>query len=295
MTFDPDEPSQSHANTGMLMLIGGAEDKVGNRAILRRFVELAGGADARIAIIAAASEIHGIIGQTYHRIFREIGVADVRVMELVRREQCFEPALIDPLNDATGIFLTGGNQLKLMTIIGGTPAATRIRRIYRHGSVVAGTSAGASAVCQHMMAYGSSGTTPRKAMMHFAPGLGLITRLLVDQHFGARGRTGRLITALAHNPYLLGVGLDEDTAIEVDADRMMRVFGRGSVMIVDGAGTHYNNIHRLPDNAPLAIFDLRFHILTHGHSFDVNQRQPIMPTVPPAPFEPETYFDADGI
>ena len=291
MTFDPDEPTQSHANAGMLMLIGGAEDKVGNRGILRRFVELAGGSGGRLAIIAAASEIHGIVAQTYYRIFTELGVRDVRVVDLNRRERCSDPDVLAPLNDATGIFLTGGNQLKLMTIIGGTPAATRIRRVYRHGCIVAGTSAGASAVCQHMLAYGSSGTTPRKAMMHFAPGLGLITRLLVDQHFGARGRTGRLITAIAHNPYLLGVGLDEDTALEVDADRMARVFGRGSVMVVDGAGTVYNNIHRLPDQAPLAVFDLRFHILTHGHSFDINRRQPIIPTVPPAPFEPRNLFE----
>ena len=291
MTFDPDAPSLPEANNGMLMLIGGAEDKVGNRAILRRFVELAGGPEGRIAIIAAASEIHSIVSQTYRRIFADLGVRDVRVLDLYQREQCMDLAAIEPLNDATGIFLTGGNQLKLMTIIGGTPAATRIRRVYRHGCVVAGTSAGASAVCQHMMAYGSSGTTPRQAMMHFAPGLGLITRLLVDQHFGARGRTGRLITAIAHNPYLVGVGLDEDTAIEVDANRQMRVFGRGSVMVIDGAGTNYNNIHRLPDNAPLAMFDLRLHILTHGHCFDIIQRIPIVPTVPPAPFEPVVPID----
>lgn len=294
MRFDPDEPSRSHANTGMLMLIGGAEDKVGNRAILRRFVELAGGEDARIAIIATASEIYGIVSQTYQRIFGELGVRDIRIMELYKREQCADPNAIEPLNDATGIFLTGGNQLKLMTILGGTPAATRIRRVYRAGALVAGTSAGASAVCQHMMAYGSSGTTPRKAMMHFAPGLGLVNRLLVDQHFGARGRTGRLITAIAHNPYLLGVGLDEDTAIEVDSKRMLRVFGRGSVMVVDGSGTPYNNIHRIPDQAPLAVYDLRFHILTHGHSFDINRRQPIIPDVPPAPFEPHLLSD-EGI
>src|SRR5687768_11188313 len=116
MTFDPDEPSLSHANSGMLMLIGGAEDKVGNRAILRRFVALAGGSEARIAIIAAASEIHGIISQTYQRIFREIGVEDVRVLDIVSREQATDRAVLETLNDATGIFLTGGNQLKLMTI-----------------------------------------------------------------------------------------------------------------------------------------------------------------------------------
>ncbi len=293
MTFDPDAPAQPHATAGMLMLIGGAEDKLGNRAILRRFVELSGGPAARIAIIAAASEIYGVVSQTYQRIFGELGVADVRVLEIYDRAQCADPNALEPLNEATGMFLTGGNQLKLMTIIGGTPAATRIRRVYRNGCVVAGTSAGASAVCQHMMAYGSSGTTPRKAMMHFAPGLGLITRLLVDQHFGARGRTGRLITAIAHNPYLLGVGLDEDTAIEVDAKRMMRVFGRGSVMVVDGSGSEYNNIHRLPDNAPLAMFDLRLHILTHGHGFDITKRQPLAPAVPPAPFDPQIPLDED--
>lgn len=291
MTFDPHDSSPSHPTSGTLMLIGGAEDKVGNRAILRRFVELAGGSQARIAIIAAASEIHGVVALTYHRIFRELGAPDVRVAKLHTRAQCSDPAALAPLDDATGLFLTGGNQLKLMTIIGGTPAATRIRRVYRHGCVVAGTSAGASAVCQHMMAYGASGTTPRKAMMHFAPGLGLITRLLVDQHFGARGRTGRLITAIAHNPYLLGAGLDEDTAIEVDAARMIRVFGRGSVMVVDGADAHYNNIHRIPDQAPLAIFGLRFHVLTHGHGFDVGKRQPIVPDVAPAPFEPQIPLD----
>ena len=291
MAFDPDEPTEPRDNSGTLMLIGGAEDKVGSRAILRRFVELAGGPTARVAIMASASEIHTVVASTYKRIFGELGVGDVRVLELYRREQCTDPAALEPLNDATGIFLTGGNQLKLMTLIGGTPAATRIRRVYRHGCVVAGTSAGASAVCQHMMAYGSSGTTPRKAMMHFAPGLGLITRLLVDQHFGARGRTGRLITAIAHNPYLLGAGLDEDTAIEVDAHRMLRVFGRGSVMIVDGSGTEYNNIHRIPDNAPLAMYNLRFHILTHGHAFDIKGRQPIIPTIHPAPFEPQNLLE----
>ncbi len=277
------------------MLIGGAEDKVGNRTVLRRFVELAGGPRARLAILATASEIYSVVGATYHRIFTELGVQDVRVVPLYSREQCDDPAILELLNDATGIFMTGGNQLKLMTILGGTPAATRIRRVYRHGCVVAGTSAGASAVCQHMMAYGNSGITPRKAMMHFAPGLGLINRLVVDQHFGARGRTGRLITALAHNPYLLGVGLDEDTAIEVDADRVLRVFGRGSVMIVDGGEMTYNDLHRIPDDAPLSIFNLRIYLLTHGHSFDIGTRRSVVPTTPPPPFEPPNFLDGEGI
>lgn len=295
MTFDPDAPSSASDNSGMLMLIGGAEDKVGNRSVLRRFVELAGGPEARIAIVATASEIHDIVAATYLRIFTELGVHDVRIVPVYSREAGDDEGVLAAFNDATGIFLTGGNQLKLMITLGGTRAATRIRRVYRHGAVVAGTSAGASAVCQHMMAYGDSGTTPRKAMMHFSPGLGLISRLLVDQHFGARGRTGRLITALAHNPYLLGVGLDEDTAIEIDAGQTMRVFGRGSVMVVDAGDMSYSDLHRLPDDTPLSIFNLRMHLLTHGHSFDLVSRMPIIPTAPPQPFEPPLFAGSDGI
>lgn len=286
---------QPNRPCGTLMMIGGAEDKVGNRTILRRFVELAGNDNACIAIIATASEIYELVSRTYERIFRELAVQDVRILKLYSRAQCADESLLAPIADATGIFLTGGNQLKLMTILGGTPAATRIRRAYRAGCVVAGTSAGASAVCQHMMAYGMSGITPRKAMMHFAPGLGLINRLLVDQHFGARGRTGRLVTALAHNPFLIGVGLDEDTAIEVDAARIMTVLGRGSVTVIDGSDMTYNDIYRLPDNAPLSIYNMRLNLLTHGHQFDITQRCPIIPATPPLPFETNSYFEGEGI
>lgn len=292
--FDSSE-EHTPSPAGTLMLIGGAEDKAGNRTILRRFVELAGGKAATIAIIATASEIYELVSRTYERIFTELGAGEVHILKLYSRDACMDASRLTPISNATGIFLTGGNQLKLMTILGGTLAATTIRRAYRAGCVVAGTSAGASAVCQHMMAYGMSGITPRKAMMHFAPGLGLINRLLVDQHFGARGRTGRLVTALAHNPYLLGVGLDEDTAIEIDSQRMMTVIGRGSVTIVDGVDMTYNDIYRIPDNAPLTIFNMRFHLLTHGYQFDITKRQPIVPAAPPLPFETQSYLDSDEI
>lgn len=287
-----DKPAQA---AGTLLMIGGAEDKVGNRTILRRFIELAGGAQSRIAIIAAASEIYELVSRTYERIFSELDAGEVHILNLYSREQCYDEATLAQITASTGIFLTGGNQLKLMSILGGTPAATAIRRTYRAGAVAAGTSAGASAVCQHMMAYGLSGITPRKAMMHFAPGLGLINRLLVDQHFGARGRTGRLVTALAHNPYLLGVGLDEDTAVEVGADRLMTVLGRGSVTVIDGAEMNYNDIYRIPDNAPLTIFNMRLHLLTHGYQFDITARRPVIPSKPPLPFEAQTFYEGEGI
>jgi cyanophycinase len=287
--------NQTDRAAGTLLMIGGAEDKLGHRTILRRFVELSGGSRACVAIIATASEIYDLVAHTYERIFTELGVKDIHVLQLYTREKCWDEAVLAPLQEATGIFLTGGNQLKLTTILGGTPAATRIRRAYRAGCVVAGTSAGASAVCQHMMAYGSSGITPRKAMMHFAPGLGLINRLLVDQHFGARGRAGRLVTAIAHNPFLLGVGLDEDTAIEVTPDRIMTVIGRGSVMVVDGSQLTYSDVYRIPDHVPLTIHNMRFHLMTHGYQFDINQRNPIVPATLPLPFEAGNYFEGEGI
>ncbi|GAC1361803.1 MAG: cyanophycinase [Herpetosiphon sp.] len=292
MTFDPNVPTDSSQTNGVLMLIGGAEDKAGNRSVLRRFVQLAGGDDARIGIVATASSIPEIVAATYERIFTELDVRDVCAVPLYRRENCLDEATIDLLNGCTGIFLTGGNQLKLMTVLGGTPAATRIRRRFRHGSVVAGTSAGASAVCEHMLAYGRSGITPRKDMMHFSPGLGLISRVVVDQHFGERGRTGRLITAVAHNPNLLGLGLDEDTAVEIAPDQRLRVFGRGSVMVVDGGDVGFNDLPTISDHAPLAVFNLRLHVLTHGHSFDIPSRLPLVPDAPVVPFEPPTEHDA---
>lgn len=262
---------------GTLLLIGGAEDKVGGRTILSRFVQLAGGAAARIAVIATASAFYDLVGQRYVALFDALGAAHVEVVRVRDRYEAQSGDPLAQLDAASAIFITGGDQLKLTAVLGGTPVARRIAERNRQGCVVGGTSAGASVAAEHMLAYGASGIPPRKAMMQFAPGLGLLGGVVIDQHFGVRGRAGRLMTAVAHNPELLGIGLDEDTAIEITDDGMLTVLGRGAVMIVDGQGITYTDIHVIAEHAPLTIFDARIHVLAGGYRYDLEQRTPHQP------------------
>ncbi|HWQ13989.1 MAG TPA: cyanophycinase [Roseiflexaceae bacterium] len=282
------------SNPGPLLLIGGAEDKVGGRVILSRFVQLAGGDAARIVVVATASAFQDLVGQRYVALFTALGAPHVEMLRVHDRTHAQQDEPLVQLAGASGIFLTGGDQLKLTAVLGGTRAAEMIRQRHRAGVAVGGTSAGASAAAEHMMAYGASGIPPRKAMMHFGPGLGLVRGVVVDQHFGARGRAGRLMTAVAHNPELLGIGLDEDTAVEIDAAGWLTVLGHGSVIIVDGAGMTYTDIHNVPDQAPLTIFDMRVHVLSSGYCYDIPTRAPHLPTEHPPP--PETgYVGGEGI
>lgn len=280
---------------GSLLLIGGAEDKVGSRSILHRFVQLAGGRHARIVIVATASSFQDLVGRRYVKLFSAMRVAHVEVLHVRDRMQAQQEKPLAQLKSATGIFFTGGDQLKLTTVLGGTSIAQYIGQRYLNGCAVGGTSAGASAVAEHMMAYGASGIPPRKAMMQFAPGLGLINGVVIDQHFGARGRAGRLMTAIAHNPGLLGLGLDEDTAIEVDAKGLLTVLGRGSVLIVDGTEMSYTDVHHIPEHAPLTIFGMRLHVLSSGYSYSIRERMPHLPAqLPPIPPQTEG-IDGEGI
>jgi cyanophycinase len=262
---------------GPLVLIGGAEDKVGGRVILSRFVQLAGGQQARIAIIATASSLQDLVGRRYATLFRALGTAHVDIVRVLDRSQSQEDLPAAQVAASSGIFLTGGDQLKLTAVLGGTRVADVIRQRHAAGVVVGGTSAGASAAAEHMLAYGASGLSPRRSMMQFGPGLGLLHDVVVDQHFGARGRVGRLMTAVAHNPELLGIGLDEDTAVEVQPPGALTVIGRGSVTIVDGAGMSHTDIHSIPDHAPLTIFNMRVHVLTSGYRYDLETRTPHLP------------------
>ncbi len=268
------EHTRPERTRGPLLLIGGAEDKVGGRTILNRFVQLAGGSSAHILIVATASSFYDWVGQRYTALFKQLGAAHAEVLHARTRQEALSSIPLEQLQHATGIFITGGDQLKLTAVLGGTALERRIRELNNAGVVVGGTSAGASVASEHMMAYGMSGPAPRRAMMQFAPGMGLISGVIIDQHFGARGRSGRLITAVAHNPGLLGIGLDEDTAVEIHADNTFTVLGRGSVFIADGSHVSYTDIHHVPDHAPLTIFGLTMHVLSSGYRYDMHTRTP---------------------
>ena len=259
---------------GDLIAIGGAEDKVGTRMLLTELVERAGGRKAVVAVFPTASQVPGELGDTYAAIFSTLG-AEVQVVHIEERSDCEDPRHLELLSHVTAIFFTGGAQGRIVTLLGGTPLATAIRRAHRRGVLVAGTSAGASVICEHMIAQGKKGYAPRRDSVTLAPGFGLTKRLIVDQHFAQRHRIGRLFAAVALNPYLIGVGIDEDTAISLDASDRIRVMGRGTVTIIDGARIVHTDIHETAVGRPAALLGLQVHVLTAGCGFDVHGRRPL--------------------
>ncbi|HEY9563712.1 MAG TPA: cyanophycinase, partial [Nocardioides sp.] len=200
---------------GPLMIIGGAEDKLRQRTVLSDFVKAAGGPDARIAVIATASSLGPEIVEVYDSVFRKLGAGQVSSVRPETREHSHDPAFVEALSQATGIFMTGGNQLKLSGAISGTPFAEAIHAAHRRGAVIAGTSAGASIQSSHMVAFGPGGATAKQRMTQVAAGLGLLPESVIDQHFEQRNRYGRLLTIVSQSPQLLGMGVDEDTAAVV--------------------------------------------------------------------------------
>jgi len=259
---------------GTVIVIGGAEDKFRDRVILNRFVALAGGPDATVVVVSTASSLGREAGERYRQVLGELGVGTVRPLHAMTRAQANDETFARSVSDATGIFLTGGNQLRLSSTIGGTRLADAILERFRDGAVIAGTSAGASAMSSHMIAFGASGGTPKHRMAALAAGLGVLPSVIIDQHFQQRNRLGRLLSVIAQNPSLLGLGVDEDTAGVVGPDGVMEVIGRGSITIVDGAGAETDawDVH---GHRPLMISGVVLHALPAGYRFDLRRRHRI--------------------
>jgi len=266
---------------GYIVPIGGAERKVGDEEILKRFADLAGGRDARLAVIPTASE-ESDTGRRYEKIFRSIGAGEVAVLPFESRRECDDAGALSRLEQATGVFLTGGNQIRLSSTLGGTPVAKLMRTLNAGGVVVAGTSAGAAFLSEHMIATGDEGATPRNGMVSLAPGLGLTNRLIVDQHFRQRDRLGRLLTALSFNPFAIGLGLDEDTAAFIGPDETLEVVGSGAITIVDPSGVEYSSIDAARRGDPVCLLGIRMHVLVQGATFNLHPRVATAPGAGPA-------------
>ncbi len=278
---EPLPPDPPATRPGALLAIGGAEDKLGKRSVLREFVSLAGGADARIAVVPTASSLGPEIVEVYDALFRKLGARAVIAARPESREQAHDPATTALLDDATGIFMTGGNQLKLSAIVNGTPFGEAIRAAHERGATVAGTSAGASIQSSHMVAFGSGGATPKQRMTQLAAGLGLVRNCVIDQHFDQRNRYGRLLMIVAQSPSLLGVGVDEDTAAiitEQDGSQVMQVAGRGAVTVFDGRDV-VSNAHEARHTAPLLASGVVLHVLPAGATFDLAGKR-LLPHAP---------------
>lgn len=256
---------------GYIVPVGGAEEKMGDVAILRRFAALCGGEASRIAIIPTASALTDT-GSRYEELFHGFGVKEAKTLPIASRTDCERREWLDLLDEVDGVFLTGGNQLRLSTTIGGTEVAKALRRRNAEGMHVAGTSAGAAFLSEHMIAFGREGASPRAKIVTLAPGLGLTNRVIIDQHFRQRDRLGRLLTALAYNPFAIGIGLDENTAGFIAPDETLEVVGGGALTIVDPSELEFSSMARVRKNDAVCLIGLKLHILDQGSTFNLHSR-----------------------
>ena len=279
MPFGAD--GRTRSGDGDLLVIGGAEDKLGKRTVLSEFVARAGGEDAHIAVIPTASSLGPEIVDVYAATFQRLGASEVYGVRPQDRTEASSPDLVRELDRATGIFMTGGNQLKLSTVIAGTPFAQAIVEARGRGVTIGGTSAGASIQSSHMVAFGAAGSTPKQRMTQVAAGLGLVENCVIDQHFEQRNRYGRLLMIVSQSPQLLGMGVDEDTAAVIsrtDDGDLLRVVGRGSVTLFDGRQM-VTNAHEAKERRPILASGVVLHVLPAGSEFDLTSRT----LVPPQP------------
>lgn len=262
--------------TGRLLAIGGAERREPDGLILRRFVELAGGERARIIVCAVAMEDPEEPLEEYARVFRKIGVAQVKAEPFQSRRAGEDEKLLEALESATGVFFTGGDQLQITSVMAGTTFSRSLTDRLDAGLVIGGTSAGAAAMSGTMIIDGPQGGTVRRADVDLAPGLGYWRDAAIDTHFNQRGRVHRLLTLFGENPQVLGIGIDEDTAVEAIPGRSFRVVGSGAVMVFDGR-VSFSNTADVGEEDVLALTDSTVHVLADGYGFDLRTKRPLRP------------------
>lgn len=251
-----------------LFIIGGAEDRVGPSLVLRRFVRLAGGRRARLAVVPTASSFQDEVVTAYTAVFERLGAAEISVVNPASRAEAGRAEDVAALDAATGIFLSGGSQLKLSQLFLGTPLEAALHRAHERGCVVGGTSAGASVMSRFMISMGEEGVSPRQRASQLTAGLGLLDGVIIDQHFGQRSRYGRLMAMCAASPSLIGIGLDENTAIEVRNRSAFTVHGAGTAFVIDCRAA----VSDAPDarrGAPLLVSGAVVHALPAGATFDL--------------------------
>ncbi len=263
-------PDNKLAN-GKLLIIGGAEDRVHDKLILKRFLELSGGENAKLVLIVAASSDPAAVAHTYSQAFEELGATQFSVLPLLSYDDAFKPEVIDPLQTADGIFMAGGDQSRLMACLWETPAQKAIHRAFHvRGALIAGTSAGAAVMSRQMIAQGPATVLPEKDTVTFDIGLGLIKNTIVDQHFSQRRRLGRLLSAIAQRPDLLGVGIDEDTAVLIERQKAVEVIGKGAITIVDGRKMK-SNFDEIESQDRLELQGLQLHVLPAPNRYTLNK------------------------
>jgi cyanophycinase len=261
---------------GHLMIIGGAEDKYNERRLLRKFVSLAGESAARILIVPVASDYPEFSADVYTQTFRNLGLQQVKVLRATSRQAVIDADAEGLLKDVTGVFISGGDQMRLVSVLGGTEFARLLEERVRHTPLVlAGSSAGAAGMSATMIVRGEATSHPHRNSIRLSPGLGILQKIIIDQHFTERGRLTRLITAVSYNPRQLGIGIDENTAVIISHGGTLEVHGHGTVTVVDGSRITYNDIAEVEDSQPFAVAGLQLHILRDGLHYDFARRVPL--------------------
>ncbi|MEG4517437.1 MULTISPECIES: cyanophycinase [unclassified Microcoleus] len=263
---------------GKLLIIGGAEDKEGDCKILREFLRCAGGTKARIVVMTAATSLPGEVGDNYIRVFERLGAEDVRVVDTQRPEDASDPDYLEAIEQATGIFFTGGDQARIISCLKDTKLDAAMHKRFSEGIIIGGTSAGAAMMPDMMIIEGDSETNPRVDVVAMGPGMGFLPGVVIDQHFAQRGRLGRLVSALLLQPAVLGFGIDENTAILVSGDEL-EVIGESAVTVIDESEKLHDNLDGLLKDEALAICGAKLHILPHGYRFNLKTRQPVLDNV----------------
>ena len=268
---DKNEEAVNKSQSGQLIIIGGAEDKEGECKILREFIRRAGGRNARIVVMTVATSLPGEVGSDYRYLFEKLGVDTVEIVDTERREDASYERNLEVIENATGVFFTGGDQARITEILKDSEIDSLLHQKFEQGLVIAGTSAGAAMMPDIMIVEGDGETNPRLDTVTLEPGMGFLPQVAIDQHFSQRGRLGRFISALVQQPAVLGFGIDENTAIAVNGDEI-EVIGEGAVTIVDVANLSHTNLNESLQDEALAICGAKLHILPNGYRFSLKQR-----------------------
>lgn len=259
---------------GNLIIIGGAEDKDGDREILKKLTNYLDKENGTLLIATIATENPEKSFEKYNSVFTKLGVKNIKGLDVSSRKDAFDIENAKIVKKADLLFFTGGDQLRITSILGGTPIYDALKELCDNGGLIAGTSAGASVMSDTMIVMGEDDESPRKCTLKMSPGLGLMRNIIIDQHFAQRGRIGRLLTGIAQNPEVLGIGIDEDTAIIVSDKGIAEVVGSGAVYFIDGSSIAYSNVSEQHSEDILSMFNVKLHVLKEGNRFNLIEKIP---------------------
>lgn len=259
---------------GNLIIIGGAEDKIGRKKILEKVCNCLNKKNDTLLVVTVATLYPEEAAQKYKKVFTDLGVSNIEILDISIRNDSFKKSNIDLIEKSKLIFFTGGDQLRITSLIGGTPISEALKKSASSGKYIVGTSAGASVMSDTMIVEGDDEESPRKCTLKMSPGMGFIENVIIDQHFAQRGRIGRLLTGIAQNPDVLGIGIDENTAIIVNKNGILEVIGEGAVYIIDGSTISYSNVSEQNCDEVLSMYNVKLHILKEKNRFSLIRRTP---------------------